>query len=88
MSNSDSFSKVAADYDAVFNLIDVVFSLESCLQYQILPLELDGEHLILGMIDPRNKEAVKFVSPIIQSLGYTFHTQAIDTQTHQLVLAA
>ena len=88
MSNSDHFSKVAADYDAVFNLIDVVFSLESCLQYQILPLELDGEHLILGMIDPRDKEAVKFVSPIIQSLGYTFHTQAIDTQTHQLVLAA
>ena len=88
MSNSDHFSKVAADYDAVFNLIDVVFSLESCLQYQFLPLELDGEHLILGMIDPRDKEAVKFVSPIIQSLGYTFHTQAIDTQTHQLVLAA
>ena len=88
MSNSDRFSNAAADYDNIFELIDAVFSLESCLRYQILPLELDEDHLTVGIVDPKDKETIRYISPLTQSLGYTFHTQTIDTNTHQLVLAA
>ncbi len=88
MSQSNSLFNVAAQYKAAFNLIDVVFPLELCLHYQILPLELSSNHLILGMVDPKDKETIKYVTPIIEALGYRFHIQYIDTQIHQLVLAA
>ena len=88
MSQSNSLSNVAAQYEAAFNLIDVVFPLELCLHYQILPLELSSDHLVLGMVDPKDKETIKYVTPIIDALGYCFHIQYIDPQIHQLVLAA
>ena len=87
MSQSDFLSNVAAEYQAAFDLIDVVFPLEFCLHYQILPLELSSEHLVLGMVDPKDKETIQYVTPIIDSLGYSFHIQFINAQTHQLVLA-
>ncbi|VEP12920.1 Type II secretory pathway, ATPase PulE/Tfp pilus assembly pathway, ATPase PilB [Hyella patelloides LEGE 07179] len=88
MSQFDSLYKMIADYEAVFNLIDSVFSLECCLHYQILPLELSDNHLVLGMVDPKDKKTIQHIQPLISSLDYSFHTQAIDAQTHQLVLAA
>jgi type II secretory ATPase GspE/PulE/Tfp pilus assembly ATPase PilB-like protein len=87
MSQSDFLSK-AADYTAAFELIDVVFSLECCLRHQVLPLELFDGHLIVGMVNPKDKEAIQEISPLVNSLDYSFHIQSIDAQIHQLVLVA
>lgn len=87
MSYPDSLSQITSEYEAAFGLIDVVFSLESCLHHQILPLELLDNHLVVGMVDPKNIETIKFIHPILQSLGYGFHVQALDVQAHQLIIA-
>ncbi len=88
MSHPDSLSQITSEYEAAFKLIDVVFSLESCLHHQILPLELFDNHLVVGMVDPKNINTIQFIRPILQSLGYGFHVQAVDIQTHQLVIAS
>jgi type II secretory ATPase GspE/PulE/Tfp pilus assembly ATPase PilB-like protein len=88
MSQSDFLSKAAADYAAAFELIDIVFSLECCLRYQVLPLELSDGHLIVGMVNPKDKEALQEISPIVNSFDYSFHIQSIDAQIHQSVLVA
>ena len=88
MSQSDSLFNIAAQYEATLNLIDVVFPLELCLHHQILPLELNNDLLVVGMVDPQDKETIQYLTPIINSFGYSFHIQYINAQTHQLILAA
>ena len=87
MSYPDSPSLITNEYEAAFKLIDVVFSLESCLHHQILPLELFDNHLVVGMVDPKNIQAIRFIGPILQPLGYGFHVQMIDIKTHQQIMA-
>ena len=88
MSQSDRLPEQTIDYELVFNLIDVVFSLESCLHHQVLPLKLSENHLILGMVCPTDKKTIQLIKPMINSLGHTFSVRGIDSQTHQMVLAS
>ena len=88
MFQSDSLSKVATKYSNALNLIDAIFALESCLQYQIVPLELFDNHLIVGMVDPKDRDTIRHISTITSSSGYSFYVQSIEAKTHQLILAA
>ena len=39
------------------------------------------------MVNPKNMETIKFIQPLLQSFGYSFHSQAIDSEDHQLIIA-
>jgi type II secretory ATPase GspE/PulE/Tfp pilus assembly ATPase PilB-like protein len=75
-------------HENIFPLMNVVISLESCLQYQILPLELKDNHLVLGMVNPKDIAAINCVRSIVNSFGYSVDTKLIESRTHQSVLAA
>ncbi len=87
-SSRTSSPKIVNDQEVVFRLIDSVVSLECCLHYQVLPLELDNNHLTVGMINAKDQTALDFLRPIAASLNYSLEIQSIDPQEHQLVLAA
>jgi type II secretory ATPase GspE/PulE/Tfp pilus assembly ATPase PilB-like protein len=74
--------------EAIFQLIQLVLSLESCLHYQILPLRLNNNCLVLGMVNPKDVSAFKFAHSVINSLGYSIDIKAISSNTHQSILAA
>lgn len=78
----------AIDHEAIFQLIKLVLSLESCLHYRVLPLKLNNNRLVLGMVNPKDVSALKFVRSVANSLGYGVDIEAIDSKTHQSVLAA
>lgn len=78
----------AIDHEAIFQLIKLVLPLESCLHYRVLPLKLNNNRLVLGMVNPKNASAFKFVRSIINSLGYSIDIKAISSNTHQSILAA
>lgn len=78
----------AIDQEAIFQLIKLVLSLESCLHYRVLPLKLNNNRLVLGMVNPKDVSAFKFVRSIINSLGYGIDIKAISSNTHQSILAA
>jgi|GEM_PF-3328553 len=82
-----SYLNILNNQEVVFRLIDSVVSLECCLHYQVLPLELDDNHLTVGMINNKDKTALNFIRPIAASLNYSLGIQSIDPQQHQLVLA-
>ena len=84
----NSSPEILKNQEAIFKLIDSVVSLEFCLHYQVLPLELDSNYLTVGMIDTKDKTALNCIRPIAASLNYSLEIQSIDPQEHQLVLAA
>ena len=87
-SQQSASTEILKNQEAIFKLIDSVVSLEFCLHYQVLPLELDGNYLTVGMIDTKDKTALNCIRPIAASLNYSLEIQSIDPQEHQLVLAA
>lgn len=92
-SNSGNF-KTAAFADCltnskeIFQLIDRVFPVDSCRHYEVLPLQLAGDRLAIGMLEPSNDESLKFVNSIARVFGYRLEVQLLDRQTLQIILAS
>lgn len=82
------FADCLANSKEIFKLIDEVFPIDSCRHYEVLPLKLEEKNLVLGMIDPKNEESLKFVQSIANVFKYNLSLNIIDTQTHQIVLAS
>jgi type II secretory ATPase GspE/PulE/Tfp pilus assembly ATPase PilB-like protein len=80
------FADCLANSKEIFQLIDTVFPLDSCRHYQVLPLELQGRDLTLGMLDPSNQESLRFINSIAKVFQYKLNLKLIDTQTHQIIL--
>ncbi|MDJ0533627.1 MAG: hypothetical protein QNJ70_14260 [Xenococcaceae cyanobacterium MO_207.B15] len=85
---NNSTSPIATDRKHIFKLIDSIVSLEFCLHYQFLPLALRDNVLILGMINPEDRNGYNFIYPIVKALGYSLEIFELDSQTHQLILAS
>jgi hypothetical protein len=82
------FADCLANSKNIFQLIDTVFPLDSCRHYQVLPLELQGSNLTLGMLDPSNEDSLKFIHSIAKVFKYNLEIKLIDAQTHQIILAS
>ena len=80
------FADCLANSKAIFQLIDRVFPVDSCRHYGVLPLQLTGSDLALGMLDPNNEESLKFVNSIARVFGYNLKLQLLDRQTLQIML--
>jgi hypothetical protein len=72
----------------IFALIDSVLSLENCLFYQILPLELTTSCLTLGMVKPENPAALNYIRSFCVDKGYTWEIHQLNLQQYQSLLAA
>ncbi len=76
------------NHEHIFQLIKTILPFEVCLHYQILPLELEGTKLLLGVVDLEDSEGMDYVSRIVSYLNCTIKTKAIAPQTHQNLLSA
>jgi Type II secretion system (T2SS), protein E, N-terminal domain len=47
----NNLEQLLANRQQIFSLIDGLLSLEVCLYHQLLPLELKGNKLLLGMVN-------------------------------------
>lgn len=87
-SDNDSLSSMINNKKQIFEIIDSIVSLESCLHYQFIPLALKDKVLTLGMINPEDKNGYNFIYPIVTSLNYHLKILQVDDKTHQSILAA
>ena len=81
-----AFAECLANSKNIFELIDAVFPVDSCRHYEVLPLNLIGNDLTLGMLYPDNDESLKFVSSIAKVFKYNLSLKLIDEQTLQIIL--
>ncbi len=82
------FADCLANSKGIFQLIDQVFPVDSCRHYEVLPLKLVGNDLVLGMLNPDNEESLKFVNSIAKAFRYNLEIQLIDLPTHQIILSS
>ncbi|MGB2925823.1 MAG: hypothetical protein WBB82_11035 [Limnothrix sp.] len=73
--------------EQTFHLIDSLLPYEICSYHQILPLAVQGESLILGMVDPKNISVLDYVRPILKSKNYFIKRRTLETKLHAEVLA-
>ena len=82
------FADCLANSQAIFQLIDTVFPVDSCRHYEVLPLSLVAKDLTMGVLDPSNEESLKFINSIVNVFKYNLTLKLIDLQTHQIILAS
>ncbi len=87
-SDNNSLSPIINNQKQIFEIIDSIVSLESCLHHQFIPLGLKDNVLTLGMINPEDKNGYNFIYPIVTSLNYSLEILQLDDKTHQSILAA
>ena len=83
-----AFADCLTNSKEIFQLIDRVFPIDSCRHYEVLPLQLTGDLLAIGMLEPSNDESLKFVNSIARVFGYRLEIQLLDRQTLQIILAS
>lgn len=63
-------------------------TVEVCLYHQVLPLALEGNRVKLGMVDPGDGEALRYVQTLLSYLNYTLVSGRISLQAHTDTLSA
>lgn len=76
-----------SERERIFELIDNLLSFEACLYHQILPLKLENNQLLLGMVHPQDRGAVDYVDRIVSYINYTLITQEIPAETLRNLLS-
>ena len=76
------------DREQIFWLIENVLSFEACLYHQILPLRLEDNNLLLGMVNPQDSGALDYVTNILSYMSNVMVTQLITADTHRMILSA
>ena len=72
----------------IFDLMGDVLSLEDCISYQLIPLDLTDKHLVIGIVNPDNTKALDYVRSSCIDRVDSISTKQIDFRTHQLILSA
>ena len=93
ISQQVQFTNVAESQDRnnqeqLFSLIDTILSFEACLYHQILPFKLENNHLLLGIVNPKDEEALSYVSSILGYMNYSVTTEQIKADIHRKILSA
>jgi hypothetical protein len=78
----------ALDLQQMFALIDGILPFEACLYYQVLPLKLEDNCLLLGMVNPEDSPAADYVRRIIAYHNYYPQPQRISSDALQASLSA
>ena len=76
------------DRDRIFQLIDKLLSFEACLYHQVLPLALEENRVLLGMVNPEDTAAIEYVGRILSYMNYSLVAQSIAAEAHKAELSA
>ena len=87
-SHSSTINWSSTNPKQIFDLIDSLLTIKDCMSYQFIPLDLTDRHLVLGMVNPNNKNAINHAQSCCLDLVDSISTKPIDLKTHQLILSA
>ena len=73
--------------EQIFRLIESILCFEACLYHQVLPLKLEDNNLLLGIVNPGDSVALDYVNSILSYCDCTVDTQLISAETHRIILS-
>ncbi|MGB3651550.1 MAG: pilus assembly protein PilB [Rivularia sp. (in: cyanobacteria)] len=72
----------------IFRLIEEgILCFEACLYHQILPLKLEYNSLLLGIVNPKDAAALKYVNSILSYLKCTVVAKTLSAENHRIILS-
>ncbi|MBW4672331.1 MAG: pilus assembly protein PilB [Cyanomargarita calcarea GSE-NOS-MK-12-04C] len=77
-----------SEHEQTFRLIETILSFEVCLYHQILPLKLEDNNLLLGMVNTEDSAALDYVSRILSYMNCTMVKTPITAEAHRSILSA
>ena len=75
------------NHGQIFQLIDSALSFEACLYHQVLPLALEGDRVVLGMVNPEDTAAIEYVGRILSYMNYSLVAQPMAVEAHKALLS-
>jgi len=78
-SSSHSLPSIAS-----IQFIDSALSFEACLYHQVLALE--GDRVVLGMVNPEDTAAIEYVERILSYMNYSLVPQPMALEAHKALL--
>ncbi len=76
------------DTEKIFQLVDRILPFEACLYHQVLPLEIEGSTLRLGMVMLDDTTALEYVRRMVGYMNYKLAPQSLSSETHYATLSA
>jgi type II secretory ATPase GspE/PulE/Tfp pilus assembly ATPase PilB-like protein len=76
------------ELEQIFYLLDNLLSFEACLYHQILPLKLQGDKLLMGMVNIEDNIAKEYVNSILSYVKYKSLFRTITDEEHRALLSA
>ena len=80
-------SQPKLNHEQIFQLIDKALSFEACLYHQVLPLALEGDRVVLGMVNPEDMAAIEYVGRILSYMNYSLVAQPMAVEAHKALLS-
>jgi len=77
-----------SEHEQTFRLIETILSFEVCLYHQILPLKLEDNNLLLGMVNAEDSTALDYVSRILCYMNCTMVKTPITAEAQRSILSA
>ncbi len=76
------------DREQIFRLIEEgILCFEACLYHQVLPLKLEYNSLLLGIVNPKDTVALDYVNSILSYLKIAVTIQSVTAETHRIILS-
>jgi hypothetical protein len=72
----------------IFDLIDRVIPIESCQYNQILPLSIENNAIIVGVVNKEDQSVIDHVRSLTHSFNLALEICSIDSKTHQLLISS
>ncbi|MGB6302095.1 MAG: pilus assembly protein PilB [Rivularia sp. (in: cyanobacteria)] len=74
--------------EQIFRLIEEgILCFEACLYHQVLPLKLEYNNLLLGIVNPKDTVALEYVNGILSYLKITVSTRTVTAEAHRIILS-
>ncbi|WP_315790404.1 pilus assembly protein PilB [Fischerella sp. JS2] len=74
--------------EQVFQLIESFLSFEACLYHQVVPLKMEDNSLLLGMVNQEDSSALDYVRRILSYIKCTLVCEPITGDIHRKILSA
>ncbi|KOP25073.1 pilus assembly protein PilB [Hapalosiphon sp. MRB220] len=74
--------------EQVFHLIESFLSFEACLYHQVVPLKMEDNSLLLGMVNQEDSAALDYVHHISSYINCTLVTEPITGEIHSAILSS
>ncbi|MBW4434086.1 MAG: pilus assembly protein PilB [Pelatocladus maniniholoensis HA4357-MV3] len=87
-SDTQILCKQGIEREQVFQLIENFLSFEACLYHQVVPLKMEDNSLLLGMVNQEDNAALDYVHRILSYINCTLVLKNITGDIHRKILSS